>query len=106
LKKTELKKTEYLVLLKLNPARLMETLGAIRNMDEKPVLDVDLFYDMNIFGSWDAGMWKSAEESGQFLDFVQKKMKGVNGVTEVYTLPTFPNESGAKIGVEMEKEKN
>src|SRR3990170_4904328 len=90
--------TEYLVLLKLNPARLMETLGAIRNMDEKPVSGVDLLYSMNIFGSWDVGMWISAEESNQAIDFIQKKMKGLNGVTEVYTLPTFPHGSGTKNG--------
>lgn len=98
--------TEYLVLLKLNPARLMETLGAIRNMDEKPVSVVDLLYSVNIFGSWDVGMWISAEESGQAIDFIQKKMKGLNGVTEVYTLPTFPHGSGAKIGSGNGKGKN
>ena len=90
---------EYLVLLKLNPAKLMETLGAIRNMDAEPVSGVDLLYSMNIFGSWDVGMWINAEESGQALEFVQKKMKGLNGVTEVYTLPTFPHGNGAKIGI-------
>ncbi len=90
---------EYLVLLKLNPTKLMETLGAIRNMDAQPVSGVDLLYSMNIFGSWDVGMWINAEESGQALEFVQKKMKGLNGVTEVYTLPTFPHGNGAKIGI-------
>jgi hypothetical protein len=77
----------------------METLGAIRNMDAQPVSGVDLLYSMNIFGSWDVGMWINAEESGQALEFVQKKMKGLNGVTEVYTLPTFPHGNGAKIGI-------
>ena len=98
--KLEVKKNmpEYLVLLKLNPTKLMETLGAIRNMDEKPVSGVDLLYSMNIFGSWDVGMWINAEESGQAIDFVQKKMKGLNGVTEVYTLPTFPHGNGLKNG--------
>jgi hypothetical protein len=48
---------EYLVLLKLNPAKLTETLSAIRNMDETPVSGVDLLYSMNIFGTWDVGMW-------------------------------------------------
>ena len=89
---------EYLVLLKLNPAKLMETLGAIRNMDAEPVSGVDLLYSMNIFGSWDVGMWIDAEESGKAVDFVQKKMKGLNGVTEIYTLPTFPHGNGIKNG--------
>jgi hypothetical protein len=97
---------EYLVLLKLNPTKLMETLGAIRNMDAQPVSGVDLLYSMNIFGSWDVGMWINAEESGQALDFVQKKMKGLNGVTEVYTLPTFPHGNGIKNGKTSEEQKH
>ena len=87
---------EYLVLLKLNPARIMDTLGAIRNMEENPVSGVDLLYSMNIFGSWDVGMWITANESGQAMEFVQKRMKGLAGVTEAYTLPTFPHGSGRK----------
>jgi hypothetical protein len=95
---------EYLVLLKLNPTKLMDTLGAIRNMDEKPVDGVDLKYSINIFGSWDAGVWIEAEESAQALAFVQKKLKDLNGVTEVYTIPTFPhgNGNGSKNGKNSE----
>ncbi len=89
---------EYLVLMKLNPAKIVETMGAIRNMDEKPVSGVEVLYSMNIFGSWDVGMWINAEESGQAMEFVQKKMKGLNGVTEVFTLPTFPHGNGTKNG--------
>ena len=89
---------EYLVLLKLNPTKLMETLGAIRNMDGNPINGVDLLYSMNIFGAWDVGMWINAEESGRAMEFVQKKMKGLSGVTEVYTLPTFPHGNGTKNG--------
>ena len=87
---------EYLVLLKLNPTKIMETLGSIRNMDEKPVSGVDLLYSVNIFGTWDVGMWINADESSQAVEFVQKKMKGLNGVSEVYTLPTFPHGNGVK----------
>jgi hypothetical protein len=46
---------------------------------------------MNIFGAWDVGMWINAEDSAQALEFVQKKVKDMNGVTEVYTVPTFPH---------------
>jgi len=85
---------EYLVLLKLNPAKLMDTLGAIRKMNEKPVAGVDLRYSMNIFGSWDVGVWIDAGDSGKAMEFVQKKMRGLNGVTEVYAIPTFPHGNG------------
>ena len=87
-----------MVLLKLNPTKVMETLGTIRNLDEKPVSGVDLLYSMNIFGAWDVGMWINAEDSNQAVEFVQKKVKSLNGVTEVYTLPTFPHGNGIKNG--------
>jgi uncharacterized protein with GYD domain len=83
--------TDYLVLMKLNPGKIIDTLGAIRNLSEKPVSGVDLCYTMNIFGAWDVGMWINAEDSAQALEFVQKKVKDMNGVTEVYTVPTFPH---------------
>jgi len=97
---------EYLVLLKLNPSKLMETLGALRNMDEKPVDGVDMLYSMNIFGSWDVGVWINADGSAQAMEFVQKKMKGLNGVTEVYTVPTFPHGNGVKNGKSSEEQKH
>ena len=96
---------EYMVLIKLNPAKIMETLGAIRNLDEKPINGVDLLYSMNIFGAWDVGMWINAEDSSQAVEFVQKKMKNLNGVSEVYTLPTFPHGNGPKTGKSTEDQK-
>jgi hypothetical protein len=82
---------EYLVLMKLNPAKLAETLDALRKMEQEPVAGVNLQYSVNIFGSWDAGLWVSAEEPGQTLQFVQKKLKGLSGVTDVYPIATFPH---------------
>lgn len=97
---------EFLVLMKLNPTKLMDTLSAIRNMDEKPVDGVDLCYSMNIFGSWDVGVWIDSESAGQTLDFVQKKVKSLPGVTEVYAIPTFPHGNGIKNGKNSEDQKH
>lgn len=83
--------TEYLVLLKLNPGKIVEALGAIRNLPNAPVAGVNLCYAMNIFGAWDVGIWVNAENSGQVLEFTQKKVRDMAGVTEVYTVPTFPH---------------
>ncbi len=96
---------EYLVLMKLNPGKLIDTLGAIRNMNEKPVAGVDLCYSMNIFGAWDVGIWINAENSSEVIDFVQKKVKGLNGVTEVYTVPTFPHGNSDKSVKNSEEQK-
>lgn len=97
---------EYLVLMKLNPGKIVDTLGDIRKLDERPVSGVDLCYSMNIFGAWDVGIWISAENSSEVLEFVQKKVKGLSGVTDVYTLPTFPHGSGVKSGKHSEEQKS
>jgi hypothetical protein len=83
--------TEYLILLKINPGKIVEALGAIRNLPNAPVAGVNLSYAMNVFGEWDVGMWVTAENSGQVLEFTQKKIREMAGVTEVYTVPTFPH---------------
>ena len=95
--------TDYLVLMKLNPGKIMDTLGAIRNLSEKPVSGVDLCYTMNIFGAWDVGIWINAEDSGQALEFVQKQVKDMTGVTEVYTVPTVPHGNRNLRGAEDQK---
>jgi hypothetical protein len=82
---------EYLVLMKMNPGKIVETLGDIRKLEDQPVSGVDLRYSMNIFGAWDVGIWINAENSSEVLEFVQKKVKQLNGVTDVYTVPTFPH---------------
>lgn len=91
---------EYLVLLKLNPGKIVDILGTIRSLPETPVPGVDVRYSMNIFGAWDVGLWINAENMGQALEFVQKKVKDIAGITEVYTVPTFPHGNTIKSGSE------
>ena len=83
--------SEYLILLKLHHGKLIDTLGNIRNLPTSPVRGVDICYAMNIFGAWDVGLWINAENSKQALEFVQKKVRDLNGVIEVYAVPTFPH---------------
>lgn len=94
--------SEYLILMRLNPGKIMDTLGDLRKISNKPVNGVDLCYTMNIFGAWDVGVWINAEDSTQALEFVQKKVKEITGVTEVYTVPTFPHGNKA---IKAEEEK-
>ena len=95
--------SEYLVLMRLNPGKIMDTMGSLRQLSNKPIDGVDLRYTMNIFGAWDVGVWINAEDSTQALEFVQKKVKDMTGVTEVYTVPTFPH--GNKILKNADEEK-
>lgn len=95
---------EYLVLMKLNPNKIYDTLEAIRNTNERPLPGVDLCYSMNIFGSWDVGVWINAETNSEVMDFVQKKINGLNGVIEVCTVPTFPHGTSIKNGKNSEEQ--
>jgi len=82
---------EYLVLLKVNPATLANTLEAIRKLAQKPVAGVEVEYSINIFGRWDAGLWVKADENTQTSQLVEKIRKELNGVTDIYPIPTFPH---------------
>ncbi len=74
--------TEYLVLLKVNPTKIVNAISALRDLPEKPSPGVDLQYVMNVFGTWDVAMW---------IDFIHKKITQIPGVVDAYTVPTFPN---------------
>ncbi len=95
--------TEYLVLLKLNPAKLVDTMDALRDLPEKPGPGLDLHYLMNVFGTWDVAMWFDAENPAKAIDFVHKKIGQTPGVVDVYAVPTFPNKKPQKERTEKTK---
>ncbi len=82
---------EYLTLLKLNPGKIIEAIDALRSLPDKPSSGVDLCYTMNIFGTWDVGVWLSAENTAKVTEFVYRKIKEIPGVNDIYTVPTFPH---------------
>ena len=83
--------TDFLVLLKISAGKIVDTMDALRKVPRSPMEGVDLAYTMNIFGTWDVGLWFNAENTAQAIDFVHKKIKEIPGVDDVYTLPTFPH---------------
>ncbi len=83
--------TEFLVLLKVSPGKIVNTLDALRKLPRTPIDGVDMCYTMNIFGTWDVGIWFDAQDTARAIDFVHKKIKRITGVDDVYTLPTFPH---------------
>ena len=96
---------EYLVLMKLNPEKVVDAVRALRGLPEKPVSGVDLCYTMNIFGDWDVGVWIDAANNRQAMDFVQRRVKSISGVADIHTVPAFPHgESASKTRQEREEE--
>jgi uncharacterized protein with GYD domain len=83
--------TEYLVLLKLSPTKVIDTINNLRSLPDKPSPGVDLEYVMNVFGTWDVAVWFDADNSGQALEFINGKLSQVKGVVDVYTVPAFAN---------------
>jgi uncharacterized protein with GYD domain len=83
--------TEYLVLLKLSPTKVIDTINDLRKLPDEPSPGVDLEYVMNVFGTWDVAMWFDAENASQALEFINGKLSQVKGVVDVYTVPAFSN---------------
>ena len=82
---------DFLVLLKISAGKIVDTMDTLRKVPRSPTDGVDLAYTMNIFGTWDVGLWFTAENTTRAIDFVQKRVKKIPGVVDVYTLPTFPH---------------
>ncbi len=83
--------TQYLVLLKLSPTRVIDIINDLRILPQKSSSGIDLQYVMNVFGTWDLAIWLDAEKSNQALDFIHKKLNNVPGVVDLYTVLAFPN---------------
>lgn len=83
--------TEYCVLLKLSPSKIHDTIEKLRKLPEQGLQGIDTYYLMNIFGTWDIGVWFEAKNHDKALEFVQSKLKEVPGIVDTYVLPMFPN---------------
>jgi uncharacterized protein with GYD domain len=84
-------KTEYCVLLKLSPTKILDSMEKLRKLPENGLQDIGSYFLMNIFGTWDVGVWFEAKNSKTALGFVHSKLKEVPGVVNSYVLPMFPN---------------
>jgi hypothetical protein len=82
--------TEYLVLLKLSPSKILDAIEDLRKIPKDGIQGVDTYYTMNIFGTWDVGVWFNAESTAIAMDFVHNTLRGVSGVIDSYVLPMFP----------------
>ncbi len=82
--------TEYMVLLKLSPSKILDAIDNLRKIPENGIQGIDTYYTMNIFGTWDVGVWFNAENTKLAMDCVHNSLKTVTGVTDSYILPMFP----------------
>ena len=81
---------KYFALLKTDPTRTKDITQKLRNLPERPLHGVRLYYTMTCFGTWDLAIWFEAENHDQVSDFVQNKIRPIPGVLETYTVPTLP----------------
>jgi len=87
---------EYLLLLKLNKAKLLETIDTLRNLPKKPHSGINLEYTMNVFGTWDVAVWFSSDNSTQAIEFINKKIVQIPGVVDTFPVATFPHIGSTK----------
>ena len=83
--------SEYLLLLRLDKAKLLEAIDALRKIPETPIPGVDLEYTMNIFGTWHVAVWFSSDNSSQAIEFINKKISETPGVVDAFPVATFPH---------------
>jgi len=83
--------SEYLLLLRLNKAKLLEAIDALRKIPKNPIPGVDLDYTMNIFGTWHVAVWFSSNNSTQAIEFINKKIGEIPGVVDAFPVATFPH---------------
>ena len=81
---------KYLVLLKIDPLKTRDVLNAFKRLPSTPTPGVNLYWTMNVFGTWDMGIWFDARNHDQAMNFVHNKIYPIPGVLEAYTIPTTP----------------
>lgn len=86
--------TEYLVLQKLSPSKILDVIEKLRKVPENADKGIDNYYTMNIFGTWNIAVWFNAKNSNTALDFVHKKINKVTGVVDSYIISMFPKNNG------------
>jgi uncharacterized protein with GYD domain len=89
--------TEYLVLLKLSPSKILDAIEDLRKIPKDGIQGVDTYYTMNIFGTWDVGVWFNATNTKIAMDCVHKNLTAVSGVTDSYILPMFPSKNNGMV---------
>jgi len=97
---------KYLLLLRLDKSKLLETIDALRNLPRNPSSGVELNYTMNIFGTWHIGVWFSCDKSTQAIDFINKKIGEIPGVVDAFPVATFPHVEQRKEREESENEES
>jgi len=88
--------TEYLVLLKLDRGKLLETMNNLRDLPRKPISGIELQYTMNVLGTWDVAVWFSSDKSSDALDFISNKIGKIQGVVDAFPVATFPHIGSTK----------
>ena len=87
---------EYLLLLKLDKAKLLETIDTLRKLPKNPSSGVDLEYTMNIFGTWHVAVWFSADKSSHAIEFINNKIGQIPDVVDAFPVATFPHIGSTK----------
>jgi mannitol/fructose-specific phosphotransferase system IIA component len=85
---------EYVVLEKLSPSKILDAIQNLRKIPENGIEGIDNYHTMNIFGTWNVGVWFNAKNTKTALDFVHNNLKKVSGVVDSYVLSMFPQSDG------------
>lgn len=80
----------FLVFLKIDPNKTNNVQQTINKWPKNPEPHINLYYAMNIFGPWDACVWFEADNHNNAMNFVQRHIRTIPGVTETQVMPATP----------------
>jgi hypothetical protein len=94
---------KYLLLLRLDRSKLLETINALRNLPKNPSSGVDINYTMNVFGTWHVAVWFSSDKSAEAINFINSKIGQIPGVVDAFPVAAFPHTEQRKEREETSK---
>jgi hypothetical protein len=83
--------SKYLLLLRLDRSKLLETIDSLRSLPKNPSSGVDVNSTMNIFGTWHVAVWFSSDKPAEVIDFINGKISQIPGVVDAFPVATFPH---------------
>ncbi len=83
--------TFYWTWLKVDRSKASEATNGLKKLPKKsPNPGIKVYYVANVFGEWDNFVWFEADDNKHAIEYVQKTLSKIPGVTYTSTYPSAP----------------
>ncbi|UCG37059.1 MAG: hypothetical protein JSV64_01945 [Candidatus Bathyarchaeota archaeon] len=81
----------YWTWLKIDRSKAVDALKGLKKLPKKsPNPGVKVYYVANVFGDWDNCVWFEADDNNHAMEYVQRTLSKIPGVTYTCTYSTAP----------------